>query len=115
MSELLWRLVISFSICALLTLPGSWISLRYSAWRGVVVGFGVYLTATIMYTTVPLIQNMRSYGFWVPALDDTRGENPLYHFLYAVAVGILYWAPVQLIGIVAASLLRRRRLRRFQD
>ncbi len=101
----------SFSICAMLTLPATWLTYRRGFLRGFAASVGVALIIIIGFVVITLAENKIRYGYWDKPPTQTDGNTLQFALIYAVAVVLLIWAPLQLIGIGVAWAIRRRKRR----
>lgn len=103
--------LIMISVCALLTLPGVWLTIRRGPARGLIASFAVALAAIVTYIGISLALNRLTYGYWTPDSPDDPGETPRSLIVVPALLTMGYWAPLQLIGIAAGWAIRRRRRR----
>ena len=100
--------LIMISVCALLTLPGVWLTIRRGPARGLVASLAVALAAILIYIGISLALNRLTYGYWTPDSLDDPGETPRSLIMLPALLTMGYWAPLQLIGIAVGWAIRRR-------
>lgn len=109
MNALNWIFIAILAFCVLISAPGFVIAVRKSAWRAIVVNFVIYLVVGTAVVLLPFLQNKLERGTWTP--ESWPFVQPGYHLWGVLSVGF-YWLIFQVIGITAATVIRRRRRRR---
>lgn len=110
MSDNLFGLTI-FGICALLTLPGVWLTIRRGPTRGLIASVAVALAAILVFIGIFLALNRLRYGYWTPESPDDPGDSLRSLVMFPALLTMGYWAPMQLIGIAVGWAIRRQRRR----
>ena len=101
----------NFCVSAILTLPGTWLTYRRGFLRGFAASGGVALIIIIGLVVTTLAENKIRYGYWDKPPTQTDGNTLQFTLIYALAVVLLIWMPLQLIGIGVAWAIRRRKRR----
>lgn len=101
----------NFCVCAILTLPGTWLTYRQGFLRGFATSLGVALISITGFVGIVLAENKIRYGYWDKLPTQTGGNTLQFTLIYALAVVLLIGLPLQLIGIGVAWASRRRKRR----
>lgn len=100
--------LIMFSVCALLTLPGVWFTIRRGPTHGIIASLAVALATNLVFIGIFLALNRLRYGYWTPESPDDPGDSLRSLIMLPALLTVGYWAPLQLIGIVVGWAIRRR-------
>ena len=101
----------SVCVCAMLALPGIWLTYRQGPLRGLVASLGIALISIPGFVFIVLAINKLRYGYWTTNVTREAGDSTQFVVIFAVAAALLLWAPLQLTGIGVAWAIRRRRRR----